>query len=332
MDDFDTLKAQKDAIEQRQTLAVVQRITDYLCGGGLMNHELAKHDAVRDLLIDCREQLRSPAPTPPSTGRPEPFDFVKVLQLAKGQVESSTLYRRFIDGTPLENDIAVWMTTFAAQCVRDYVLKSEVVPPVSGEGTGTLTRYRTAATTLGQFPAGTGVYLAADVDRRLSDANLLQVEVETLRGVTRIYEERLKVSDATLAAKEAELADTRMFPIQNGPDIPWAIIAPFDKQCQRNHGRQTLERMAKRGGLGVTEAIAVLHAQDWDDRYRSGVPTREAAILELVDLVEERKIGSAGAKLADLRRQVDEIEAKHVGSDDRSRELSAALDKIKERL
>lgn len=36
---------------------VEMRITDYLCGGGLFNPELANHDAVRDLLIDARDAL-----------------------------------------------------------------------------------------------------------------------------------------------------------------------------------------------------------------------------------------------------------------------------------
>lgn len=34
---------------------IVQRITDYLASGGLFNPELAHHDAVRDLLMDCRD-------------------------------------------------------------------------------------------------------------------------------------------------------------------------------------------------------------------------------------------------------------------------------------
>ena len=33
------------------------RITAYLASGGLFNPEYANHDAVRDLLIDCREAL-----------------------------------------------------------------------------------------------------------------------------------------------------------------------------------------------------------------------------------------------------------------------------------
>jgi hypothetical protein len=36
---------------------LTSRITAYLSGGGLFNPELANHDAVRDLLIDCRAAL-----------------------------------------------------------------------------------------------------------------------------------------------------------------------------------------------------------------------------------------------------------------------------------
>lgn len=35
----------------------IERITDYLMSGGLWNPELAIHDNVRDLLIDCRKEL-----------------------------------------------------------------------------------------------------------------------------------------------------------------------------------------------------------------------------------------------------------------------------------
>lgn len=38
---------------------VVGRITAYLAGGGLFNPELANHDAVRQLLIDAREELKA---------------------------------------------------------------------------------------------------------------------------------------------------------------------------------------------------------------------------------------------------------------------------------
>jgi hypothetical protein len=39
---------------------IAARITAYLIGGGLFNPEMANHDAVRDLLIDCRAALSDP--------------------------------------------------------------------------------------------------------------------------------------------------------------------------------------------------------------------------------------------------------------------------------
>jgi len=42
---------------------LTQRITDYLTGGGLFNPEMANHEAVRDLLIDCRDALAQPEPS-----------------------------------------------------------------------------------------------------------------------------------------------------------------------------------------------------------------------------------------------------------------------------
>lgn len=47
-------------------------------------------------------------------------DYVSILADAKRIVRASVLYRRFIDGTPLENDIAVWMADFALDIVREH--------------------------------------------------------------------------------------------------------------------------------------------------------------------------------------------------------------------
>lgn len=41
------------------------------------------------------------------------ISFIDTLEEAKKVVKTSPLYRKFIDGTPLANDIAVWMTEFA---------------------------------------------------------------------------------------------------------------------------------------------------------------------------------------------------------------------------
>jgi hypothetical protein len=82
-----------------------------------------------------------------------------------------------------------------------------------------------------------------------------------------------------------------MFPIQGGPAIPWDVIAPFDAQCRKNHGGQDLERIAQRGGLGITEAIAVLKCHDYDKEWSQRYdPTKKAEyIIELVGLVKERQ-------------------------------------------
>jgi hypothetical protein len=58
----------------------------------------------------------------------------------------------------------------------------------------------------------------------------------------------------------------RMFPIQSPywmrnvdqRSIPWESIAPHEEQAKRNHGGQTIARLAERGGLGPNEAICVL--------------------------------------------------------------------------
>jgi hypothetical protein len=45
----------------------------------------------------------------------EPVAWVDLLKEAQQIVESKFLWKRFIDGTPLANDIACWMTDFAQQ-------------------------------------------------------------------------------------------------------------------------------------------------------------------------------------------------------------------------
>lgn len=49
----------------------------------------------------------------------------------------------------------------------------------------------------------------------------------------------------------------------NGTSIPWDMIAPHEKQAMANHGGQSLERLAQRGGLSACEALAVLEDRIW---------------------------------------------------------------------
>lgn len=54
----------------------------------------------------------------PSSVTPTASDYVALLQAAKAHVSTSPLYRRFIEHTPLENDIAVWMADFATEVLH----------------------------------------------------------------------------------------------------------------------------------------------------------------------------------------------------------------------
>lgn len=48
--------------------------------------------------------------------------------------------------------------------------------------------------------------------------------------------------------------------------IPWRMIAPYEGNAQANH-RQSLARLAERGGLNVNEALAVLDGRRWTDGF-----------------------------------------------------------------
>ena len=48
----------------------------------------------------------------------EPVDFTSLLREAEEIVQGKPTWKRFIDGTPLSNDIAVWMAVFAQDVAR----------------------------------------------------------------------------------------------------------------------------------------------------------------------------------------------------------------------
>lgn len=64
--------------------------------------------------------------------------------------------------------------------------------------------------------------------------------------------------------------------------IPWAMIAPHERQALRNHD-QTLQRLAERGGLSTCEMVAVL-----EDRRWKKMDVQES-IDQLLGLVKEWK-------------------------------------------
>lgn len=61
-------------------------------------------------------------------------------------------------------------------------------------------------------------------------------------------------------------APERQFPLLVAEDtrfrsIPWGLIAPHEKRARNNHG-QSLEMLARRGGLSIDEALAVIEDMD----------------------------------------------------------------------
>lgn len=59
-------------------------------------------------------------------------------------------------------------------------------------------------------------------------------------------------------------------------EIPFAMIQPHEAQALRNHG-QTLERLAQRGGLAASEAVAIIKGLSWR-AVKTGVPTEHYLI------------------------------------------------------
>lgn len=60
------------------------------------------------------------------------------------------------------------------------------------------------------------------------------------------------------------------------PDsIPWAMIEPHAERAAANHGSQSLERLAERGGLDAGEIVAIL--RNWSFQLM----TPEAAFKQL---------------------------------------------------
>jgi len=85
----------------------------------------------------------------------------------------------------------------------------------------------------------------------------------------------------------ASLPDRRRYGSQLRASIPWAMIEPHRKQAAKNHGGQSLERLADRGGLAPDEAIAVLEDRAWT--FKESLYAR-ARLEELVRAWEARPV------------------------------------------
>ncbi len=64
-------------------------------------------------------------PEPVKPAQQEPMDFDSLFHEAEEIVRQKPTWKRFIDGTPLSNDIAVWMTVFAQDVARRISLPAQ---------------------------------------------------------------------------------------------------------------------------------------------------------------------------------------------------------------
>lgn len=92
----------------------------------------------------------------------------------------------------------------------------------------------------------------------------------------------------TLTDSELEAKAAKMFPIMipywlrtsHPRSIPWDMLQPHEAQAIRNHGSQTLARLAERGGLAPMEAICILTDREFPHDVRFHLPEQRQAYLE----------------------------------------------------
>lgn len=102
---------------------IMALIESYRCAGGREEH-WAKQDALRAEIDNLVMRAEHHVPASPEVqaavdaavgAGAEPLTWVDLQKEADGIVRSKSLWKRFIDGTPLANDIACWMADFAQQ-------------------------------------------------------------------------------------------------------------------------------------------------------------------------------------------------------------------------
>lgn len=95
----------------------------------------------------------------------------------------------------------------------------------------------------------------------------------------------IRALDALPASPGVPVADKRRFPVL-GPSpegcpasVPWAMLEPWEPRAVTNHC-QTLEQLARRGGLGACEMVAVLENREWRKMSDGGVARLKELIVQ----------------------------------------------------
>jgi len=99
----------------------------------------------------------------------------------------------------------------------------------------------------------------------------------------------------------------KRFPIMSGDErqprgpesVPWDFMAPHERQARRNHD-QSLTRLAERGGLDVTEALAVVEGRSW---RMLPIPEAIAAFQAHLDAWEKNECRRLNARVTELEAE-----------------------------
>lgn len=174
--------------------------------------------------------------------------------------------------------------------------------------------------------------LAGDAGRELL-ARRAKAE-GALASSTTANKELLARLERAEAEAEARKLTARLFPIQGGPAVPWSVMEPHDAQCRKNHGGQSLERIAERGGLSAGEAYAVVHGLGYHDT-KAEHSERTALWREFVRtsyLVESKeRLELSHQREDDLKARVAELERERDSiRNDAAREIARLSDRVAE--
>lgn len=91
----------------------------------------------------------------------------------------------------------------------------------------------------------------------------------------------------------------RRFPIQGGCSVLWSVIAPHEEQAQQNH-RQTLVRLAERGGLSPGEFYLVMSDRPLRE-YRRDMDENRGH--EMIANIVEHELTALAARVALLEAE-----------------------------
>ena len=67
--------------------------------------------------------------------------------------------------------------------------------------------------------------------------------------------------------------------------VPWGMLQPHEEQAIANHS-QSLEELARRGGLSPVEILLVLDGRSWRERRELREPTAYKDLIQRVEVME----------------------------------------------